>query len=286
MVKVFETFTQLDSSTTRRFGGTGVGLAISKGLVELMHGTIWCESAPGKGATFYFTFEVNDHKVVNTWDSKTPLASRPLLYTSTIDEFVNSNGMIISDSDESGSSSVSAMEEYQDSSSDDEFADANTIKPRILIVDDTEMNQKVIKRLLSSMGYEDVDVASNGAQAVLAVTNTPYNVIFMDMEMPIMDGVTASNQIRLLTLARQPHIIAITANAFQEDVQRCLEAGMCNHMAKPIKREQLKREMDGAKQVLFGIGKCRCHHHNRHHHSHHPHQQNNHQHPHPHHQQS
>jgi len=119
-------------------------------------------------------------------------------------------------------------------------------------------------------------VVSDGAQAVVAVSSntTHYDIIFMDMEMPVMDGVTAAQQIRHLprdVLAKQPHIIAVTANAFQEDIDKCMNAGMCVHMAKPIKRDDLKKKMEKAIQTLAGnnnLCPCRQHHphqHPRHH---------------------
>jgi CheY-like chemotaxis protein len=279
MVKVFETFTQLDASSTRRFGGTGVGLAISKGLVELMRGTIWCESEPGQGATFYFTFEVADvtnEGVTRSGLSRAPIASTPLLYAASCDDMMDSNGMIISDIP----LSVSETEDVSNDTDDGDFI--CIVRPKILVVDDTEMNQKVLKRFLISLGYSDVDAVYNGEQAVEAVRNDgnlqPYDIIFMDMEMPVMDGVTASKQIRDLQLSKQPHIIAVTANAFQEDVEKCLNAGMCGHMAKPIKREDLKKRMERSFQVLGGTADCTCHKHqhqqnlnNRHAHLH-PHQ--------------
>jgi signal transduction histidine kinase/CheY-like chemotaxis protein len=262
MVKVFETFTQLDASSTRRFGGTGVGLAISKGLVELMRGTIWCESTPGQGATFYFTFEVADvtnEGVARSGLSRAPIASTPLLYAASCDDMLDSNGMIISDI-------PLGVREAEDLSTDTDDGDFICIvRPKILVVDDTEMNQKVLKRFLVSLGYSDVDAVYNGEQAVDAVRNNgnsqTYDIIFMDMEMPVMDGVTASRQIRDLKLPKQPHIIAVTANAFQEDIEKCLNAGMCGHMPKPIKREELKKRMERSFQVLGGTADCTCHKH-------------------------
>lgn len=263
VIKVFDNFSQVDSSSTRRFGGTGVGLAISKGLVELMRGNIWCESEPGKGATFHFTFEAVDvtYEGVVRSDHRMPIASKPLLYASSCDDLVNNDGVIISDiTSEDGAGATPVQESPY--CTDDEDSSVCIIRPRILVADDTDMNQKVLRRYLSTLGYTDVDVVSDGAQAVQAVTQKPYDIIFLDMEMPVMDGVTAATQIRALpptTLERQPHIIAVTANAFQEDVKKCLDAGMCAHMAKPIKRDDIRKKMDTSIQIMCGNDTCTCH---------------------------
>jgi len=109
---------------------------------------------------------------------------------------------------------------------------------RILVAEDNPVNQKVIVKLLSSMGYENVDTVDNGLEAVLAVSKSHFDVILMDMMMPGMGGIEATQIIRK-TLVAQPVIVALTANAFSEDKKKCLEAGMNEIITKPINKNEL-----------------------------------------------
>ena len=111
---------------------------------------------------------------------------------------------------------------------------------KVLLVDDNLINQKVAIRMLSKLGYE-VDIAGNGLEAISALGMAPYDLIFMDMQMPEMDGITATIEIRKLEKAgrKQPVIVAMTANAMQEDRERCLAAGMDDYLAKPFHKHEL-----------------------------------------------
>ena len=109
---------------------------------------------------------------------------------------------------------------------------------RILLAEDNAVNQKLALRLFSLMGY-DVDVAANGIEAVDAVERQPYDVVFMDVQMPEMDGLEATRRIRARVADGGPRIVAMTANAMEGDREACLEAGMDDYVAKPIRVEEL-----------------------------------------------
>lgn len=196
---LFQSFVQADSSITRKFGGSGLGLTISKNLVELMGGRIWFQSEENRGSTFFFT----------------------LPYAPT--------------------------ESVQESLPADRIAAApkptNTLahNARILIVDDTEDNRFLLMTYLKKMPFE-VEQAENGLEAVNKALENPYDMILMDIQMPIMDGYAATQKIRQWEKATQRKsipIIAVSANAMAEDVQKSLDAGCTEHVTKPIKKSAL-----------------------------------------------
>jgi len=192
---LFESFSQVDNSSTKSYGGTGLGLAISKELCKMMNGDIGVESELGKGSTFWFTFEANESKRVNEV--------------------------------EAGKYKIVKIENT--------FIDT---KPKILLVDDNSINQLVASEILKKSGCE-VDVAENGMEAIEKVKNNKYNLIFMDIQMPKMDGITATKEIRKLKIPNLPPIIAMTAYSMKEDRERFLLGGMDDYLPKPIKSEHL-----------------------------------------------
>lgn len=200
---MYEAFTQDINSVNKV--GTGLGLAIVHNLVNLMGGTIECVSAPGEGTQF--TIEMNI-EVVDT-----------------------GNGLISSDQ--------GTVEETKDVSK-------LSIKgKRALLVEDNELNQEIASRLLIAEGLE-VDIAGNGLEALNMFSEKPegyYDIVCMDVMMPVMDGLQATHLMRGLERedAKKIPIIAMTANAFTEDIERCLEAGMNTHIAKPIETEKMIR---------------------------------------------
>jgi len=201
--RLFDAFEQADNRTSREYGGTGLGLAITKRIVELMGGRIWVESELGKGASFIFTVKI---KAATTSNEK--------------------------------------IEEYNEATSlanagiNDSFKDK-----KLLVVEDVEINREILIALLESSGLI-IDIAENGKEAVEKIIADPekYDIIFMDLQMPQMDGFEATRQIRAvlegfaLTVGKRVDtpIVAMTANVFQEDIDACLEAGMNAHLSKPL----------------------------------------------------
>ena len=204
---LFQPFNQADTSINRKYGGTGLGLVISKSLVNLMGGTIWVESQGNiggnpppdffldpeepqtQGSTFYFTLQL---KLAS--ESEINLLTNPPL---------------------------PQIKKIYDQS-----------QLKILIADDDEINQEFGLLLLKTFGY-DADIANNGLEVLELLKKQSYDIILMDMQMPEMDGLTATKMIRESSQT-QPWIIAVTANVLERDRQKCLEVGMNDYLSKPI----------------------------------------------------
>ncbi len=195
--RLFTFFEQGDNSMTRRFGGTGLGLVITRHLAELMGGDAGAESTPGVGSRFWFTARLK----------KTPVGVAPAASQAAE---VNAETLL------------------------------RRLHPgrRVLVVDDDEVNRSVAEMLLESVGLR-VDTAEDGQVAVGMVQDANYDLILMDMQMPILDGLAATREIRRLPRMQATPIIAITANAFVEDRTSCLDAGMNDFLSKPFDPERL-----------------------------------------------
>ena len=209
--RLFTSFQQAEGSTTRKFGGTGLGLSISKNIVEMMNGDIWIESELGKGSKFIFTVQLK--KAKNTADL-------------------------------SGLSDLSPKEVGKPH----KINVNNRFKGcRVLLAEDIEINREIVIALLEPASII-IDCAENGTEAVKMFSESPekYDMIFMDVQMPEMDGYEATSLIRAINhpKASSVPIIAMTANAFIEDIEKARESGMNDHVAKPIDLNELWKKMN------------------------------------------
>jgi len=195
--KLFVAFQQAQVGTSRKYGGSGLGLAISKRILELMDGNIWVESEMGKGSCFYFTASL-------------------------------------------GIPSLNEVAAGQDATNDSDYEDITHMDLTgkvIMLADDIEINQEIIIALLEPTNIT-IETANNGREAIDVFVSNPnrYDLILMDMQMPEVDGLEATRAIRELGTPKASTIpiIAMTANVFKEDMEKCLKAGMNGHLGKPI----------------------------------------------------
>ena len=218
---IFDNFTQADSSVTRRYGGTGLGLSISRRLVNLMGGRIWVESEPGRGSSFYFTALLD---IAPEADMGSPpgAATRPAGVPGT--------GAV------AGAVVPSAAAVAGTGAGEEEAPSL-----RILLAEDSEDNRLLIKTYLKQTPH-CLEMAENGEIAVEKFQQGEYDLVLMDMNMPVMDGYTATRTIRQWE-AREGKpatpIIALTAFALKEDEQKSIAAGCDAHLTKPIKKKTL-----------------------------------------------
>lgn len=212
--KLFKEFIQADSSTSRLYGGTGLGLAISKHLVELMGGHIGVESEPGHGSEFWFTLHLAYGETseaapvaIDVKEQKAPLNSQQKESIATDHEKTNF---------------------------------------RILYAEDNETNQFLATALFNNTGFE-LDFANNGLEALDCLKKQTYHLVLMDVQMPKMDGIEATRQIRAGNAGehnRNIPIVAVTAHTHTEDKQACLSAGMNDFIPKPINKTTLFEKID------------------------------------------
>ncbi len=330
--KLFEVFSQVDSSTTRKYGGTGLGLAISKRLTELMGGQIRVESREGEGSTFYFTVRtraasqrasnsgltlsgtrallVDDNTtnlrilslLCNNWKIESMIAQSAQEALAILNAG-NSFDVAILDMHMPEMDGVDLAKEIRKLpehehmplvmlSSAGRVEDpeeqllfsfwvnkpvrhhqlyknlvnavrqpvpqkkgakkvqkqldgrlSSRVPLKILLAEDNPVNQLLAQRVMKKMGYE-IDIASNGLEALEAVQKQDYDIVFMDVQMPEMDGLTATREIVThFDGAPRPTIIAMTANAMSGDRELCLDAGMDDYMSKPIVLEQVQDKL-------------------------------------------
>lgn len=215
--RLFQPFSQADASTTRRYGGSGLGLAISKRLTEMMGGGVAVRSTPGRGSMFSFTVAVQDAPEL-------PADVAPEAETAP-------------EREGSAAAPAAVLEDAADDAQDERKG--RTI--RLLAAEDHPHNRLVLQALLEPMGVTTT-FAVDGKEAVEAWSAEEFDLIFMDIQMPVMDGIEATKEIRRREVAesraRTP-IVAVTANALSHQVASYLDAGMDGHVPKPIRPDKL-----------------------------------------------
>jgi CheY-like chemotaxis protein len=351
---LFQPFIQADSSTTRKFGGTGLGLVISKQIVELMHGQIGVESTPDNGSTFWFIIKIEKQPFDLPREEPAKITALNGLRTLIVDDSATNRKIIqrytvawgmVSEQAPDGRHALLALRtaaaagdpyrlvllDYQmpemdgimlahEIKNDPALASARMIlltswdrrfsreelnacgivrmlvKPirqqdllgallrcirishdtrnglksrttpplefpneplssakvhtlRILIAEDNIVNQRVAVRILKNLGYT-ADIAANGLEVIEAVQRQPYDVIFMDGQMPELDGYETTRRLRDDPQLRKLHIVAMTANAMHGDRERCLEAGMNDYISKPARPDDITAALERAYVAL------------------------------------
>jgi signal transduction histidine kinase/CheY-like chemotaxis protein/tetratricopeptide (TPR) repeat protein len=229
LAKLFKPFSQADASTARKYGGSGLGLSICRSLVEsMMNGKIELESVEGVGTTAWFTV---------TFLKANPEASAGDSQAGLVERDPTSNYI---DPGEQASQAAFA-----------DFSDIPREEIRICIAEDNPINQKIAIQFAQKLGFKYVDAYDNGLEAVeglreKAKEGTPYHIVLMDVQMPVLDGYEATKLLRRdpIEAVRCVLVIAMTASAIQGDREKCLESGMNDYLAKPVRVHVLRKKLE------------------------------------------
>ncbi|PZO35576.1 MAG: hybrid sensor histidine kinase/response regulator [Pseudanabaena frigida] len=211
IMRLFKPFTQADTSISRKYGGTGLGLAICKSLVELMGGNIWLESFGQIAGNPPANWQPTSNNQGSTFHFAIPISLPESIPTPEIKSDLGYDRLQISEK----------------------------FPLRILLVEDNIMNQRLTFIIMQKFGYT-IDIVNNGLEAISTLQNQTYDMVLMDVQMPEMDGLTATKWIRQ-NLTSQPYIVAITANSSDEDLQKCIDSGMNAYINKPINIKEIIR---------------------------------------------
>ncbi|KAL2069832.1 hypothetical protein VTL71DRAFT_14511 [Oculimacula yallundae] len=227
LVKLFKPFSQADASTARKYGGSGLGLSICKSLIEsMMGGQIELESIEGQGTIAWFTVTFQKAKEASAGDCQ-----------NSIDQH---DHMSSRNNDSTGSPIPYTH-----------FSHVERDQLRICIAEDNPVNQKIAVQFMRKLGFKYIDAYDNGLQAVeglraKAKEGIPYHITLMDVQMPVLDGYEATKLLRRdpIDAVRSVLVIAMTASAIQGDREKCLESGMNDYLAKPVRSNVLKKKLD------------------------------------------
>lgn len=217
---IFEKFSQADNSITREFGGSGLGLSIVKQLIEHMGGQIKAKSQVNKGSEFVVTIPFQASETIKAGKDSTKKSAAK------------------------GKGKTAAKVEPEKTN---QKANENPIK--ILLVDDHEPNILVASHMLEALGYTNFDIATTGQEALDMMDSKAYNVVLMDLQMPGIDGLTATRKVRQKEKKKKltpVKIVGLTAHAMADDREKCLHAGMDEYLSKPFKIEELRRVLKTA----------------------------------------
>lgn len=257
---IFAPFEQADVTTSHQFGGSGLGLAICGELVELMRGIIWAASEPSGGSSFHVVLPYGDGsgprpvppavaeelrrvaritkavvKEAGAWTSENQkISEMGRVRAAETGRLIRELGKQVAQAQ----ATVEALRRRRSSGAVNapEFAPA----PRVLVAEDNEVNEKILTRFLDGAGVA-YSVVRDGASAVKAARGGGYDLVLMDCRMPLMDGIEAARRIRAAESGgtRRTPIVALTADAFDDNREECLRAGMDDHLSKPFSKEQV-----------------------------------------------
>jgi signal transduction histidine kinase/CheY-like chemotaxis protein len=266
---IFEPFIQSDGTTTRKYGGTGLGLTICRQLCLLMGGEISVESAPGKGSTFKLTVLLKKQRDACKTLSSSSCSLQGIYVQASIDdsegiqaaheaEAVTYQGKSVSQPELNGlatreKSSIPDNEALKSRGDVPSSEEKKTIRGRLLLAEDNLVNQKVARIMLERMGYQ-VDMVCNGFEALEAVSCKSYDLILMDCQMPELDGYDATAAIRKqeasdnempeISQKRRVPIVALTGHAMEGDREMCLQTGMDDYLTKPFSMAELREVLE------------------------------------------